>query len=221
MSRAFASTLILLCVATSTGVAKDFVANPPKHAKPPAPGDWVKVESETYHFTFSVPKTWQLQGADGSDTFDLTPPKMKEKGKNLGTLHIVASKLPQGTLETKVADLRESLPKDSGGGKLVKDEAFTVGNQTGWTFVVEVSHKTQETTPSSVEGQPGFTHDVVKKSRTWYAVTVANGVLYEATFAAEGGAFSGGLSTVTRVMDSFLFTTPAVPAADAGTADKK
>jgi hypothetical protein len=199
-----AAAAAVTCAATST----------PQKKKSPPPTDWVKIESKT--LTYFVPKTWTPQGSEGQETFDLTPPKMKEKGRDFGTLQITAAQTPAATLDSVTADMRESLPKAAPNTRLSRDTATTVGDHPAWEFIVETSTKTQAPTPSFTPGGgEGAMHDVIKRSHTYIVVAVEGDMVYQATLKAEGSAFGNGVSMTNRVLDTFEIA-PAPASAAAG-----
>ena len=191
---------------------------PGKKAKSPPPTDWVKVDSATFHFSYSVPKTWTQQGSDASITFDLTPAKLKDKGKNFGSFQVTATQSTAADLDAKVAELRDTLPKSTANSKIIRDEATTLGmaDHPAWLLLLEISTKSQQTAAPSYVGGASIPHDVIKKSHVYTVVALEGTTLYQASFSADGAAFSSGLSLVNRVLDSFVLP-QAAAAADTAT----
>jgi hypothetical protein len=205
---------ILLTTATAMLAIAAPTTPPAKKPKSPPPSDWVKVESATFHFSYSVPKTWVQQGSDGSITFDLTPVKLKEKGKNFGSLAVTAAQSTAADLDAKIAELRDSLPKSTTNSKIIRDEATTLGmaDHPAWLLVLEIATKTQQANAPSYVGGSTIPHDIVRKSHIYTVVALEGTTLYQASFSADGAAFSSGLSLVNRVLDSFNLPQSATPA---------
>jgi hypothetical protein len=187
--------------------------------KEPIPKDWVKETNATYHFELSFPKKWEKNVTNQNQVAYLVfgPGAAKAPGLQAGPgpagepciFVAVAGKCHRTTVEGYADEVRKAMPTDSPKGKILTDQAATIGDRAAWLFVTEAPVASGMIV---VPGHPEQNHEVVKKHKTYRLVTVDGDVLYDVSFTGEASAYTAALANAKKVIGTFTWTAPPTEA---------
>jgi len=195
-------SLLAVCSIVATVMAAD-PANKPDAAKKPDAAATV-VENPTYHFKYSIPKTWKVkQKSPKTTVYELAG----QSGNSNGGILVVLAAAPKKA-DAKLSDIvdgkKKVLEDRIAKTKYATDEATTLDGAPAWHLVYDLPATARETT--TVNGKPAESKDVTILQRSTEIMCLKDGIVVDLVYVGVGENFATYAKMVDQVLASFEWT---------------